>query len=164
MRSLLARDYAARISDDQRVVWNSLVTRARGAIVAWPPTFTGPKIFACAPIPDAASDLRPVYLLHTIDFCLLPDRAAFGQSTVEDFDASKIANPEPCADIRRQRDFNAVPPAHDQRRQSVDAAADGKQWPQEYVLLFGVQNPAEPIHEHRLQCLIATDCVELAPR
>jgi hypothetical protein len=107
---VVVRDYAARIFEDQRVVWNIWVTRAPGAMVAWPPTFTGGENLCVCPDTDAASDLRPVQLFHTIDFCLLPDRAAFGQSTVEDFDISKMANPEPCAAIRRPRDFNAGPP------------------------------------------------------
>ena len=54
-----------------------------------------------SPDPYGMSDLRPVDLRRTPNFGLLPDRAVLPQSTVDDFDTSKMSNIETCTDIRR---------------------------------------------------------------
>jgi hypothetical protein len=57
--------------------------------------------FCVSSNPDAVADLRRVKLLCTPHFGRLPVRAAFGESSVDDFNAAEVSDPEPCADFGR---------------------------------------------------------------
>ena len=92
-----------------------------------------------SPDPYVVSDLRPVNLRRAPNYGLLPDRAVLPQAAVDDFDTSKMPNIEPFADIRRQRQADAVTPADDRRYHGVGDPADCKEWPDGNDLLLGVK-------------------------
>jgi hypothetical protein len=74
-----------------------------------------------------------------------------------------MSNPEPRADIRRQRYFNSVAAPHQKRSQGICTPAEGKQRPKMGAPFLGNKQLSESIHEYGLQPFIATHGLELVP-